>query len=553
MIAVGILICIVLTFIVMAVAIRCAYRYGRNKRVPQMITQITYHSQNGECCSNNNLDKTTDIHRIQKKTNNYVNTPLPHKTPYNDVDGDSVLDEFYTSHSCRKSTSQETGFHTASEQDGPTSTRSSPKRALSASYTKNSEQDSDFTSFETDSEDLTTSGIEEAMTPNEMRLVSSGSMMGVPSAFRLKNPLTPQEKNVLTPFMPNSAILMSGDETDTEISTNGNRQRRYSDNVSLGSNNNMENWYKTSSPSTIVDDEPMVLYNAPKSKKNRHKPANLPHIKQYKSSSPQNSPYSLSNNHIPLSSSPLTKSHHRSSFDYPPCSPLGANGPMYYNPIEQARLPVISESLPAKYGPPPPGYRHIIYPHDIHPPPVDHLPPHLRPEVPYYMGYQGTNLTPMGGSGTYREVRDLNSFSKVNPITYWEQQQRLRPIVDQDDPLHFLTEPCRKFDDVSTTPSVAESTVIDDKESSIIAPINIHRPAAARGVHNDYVMMPRLLAPPKFDPNEDKEDEEEMTISQSENAVFPSADCHTPTNMDIINTNTTTCTLTEQQLSSFTP
>lgn len=520
--AAGIII-VAIVFVIIVLALRFAYKRGKKEmQRPQLITQITYHS-NENCCKHNQ-DEIKDENDIivpikNKKSNNYVQTSLTTR-PYSDIDRDSSIN---SPCSYRKSTSQETGFHTASENP---STRSSPRRATSE---KDSEQDSDFTSYETDSEDLTTSGIEDAASPNNMRLVSSGSsMMGVPTSFRMAHPLSPQEKNVLTPVRPNSSMLLSDDETDTEISTATNRMRRYSDNDSITSYNK---WYKSSSPSTIVDGQPMVLYNAPPSKKGRHKnkPSNLPYIKHYKSASPQHSPYALSHTHPgPLSSSPLIKSH-RHNFEYPaPPIITSAHNPSYYDPIEHTRLPAIAESIPYPYH-----SSHHLYPHDQLPNPIG--PPHMHTEMPYYTGYQGTNLTPGGGVLNGTTYRDLNSFAKVNPITYWEQQQRLRPTVDQDDSLRFLTEPYRKFDDVSTTPSVAESTFIDDKESSIIVPHEIKRPPGVCSIRNDYIMMPRTLAPSHY-PDTSQETTENDKVDEVVITHFPSADC-TPT-LPSLNDNT---------------
>ena len=558
-----------LTLIILAISFRCAYIRGKKKRQPQFITQVTYHTGGSNIAIDDiKNDRDTLPSSISRKSNHYIQTSLMNglrsaRASSDDIDGDSVLDGYNSPCSYRKSTSQETGFHTASEHDGP-STRSSPRRVSDSG--KDSEQyDSDLTSFETDSEDLTTSGIEEVLSPNDVRLVSSGSMMGVPTSYRRKHQLSPQEKLALTPLRPNSSLLLSEDETDTEVSTTtnttNNHRIRYSDNESYASEARGNKWYKSNSPSTVVDSESNVPYGTKAAvlhKKNREKtkPPSLPHLKQHKSASPiqQLSPYALNHTHhpVPLSSSPLVQSHR---FDYPPPT----HNSHYVNHIDQVRLPAIAETLPLQY----PSYHHPTYNPRQH---NDHHtmggPNHLHgpADPPYYIGYQGTHLTPGGGANDGTTYRDLNSFAKVNPITYWEQQQRLRPTVDQDDPLHFLTEPYRKFEDVSTTPSVAESTVIDseDKESFIV-PSAIKRPSTSRGVHrNDYVNMPRKLPPHPYitqngsavhssssssrELNSEGEDDKEqmnhmLTADELQDGVithFPSADC-TPTLMSPAN------------------
>ncbi|XP_011405435.2 PREDICTED: uncharacterized protein LOC105313586 [Amphimedon queenslandica] len=504
----GLVLLVAVLLVVLAVLFRCVYKRGRKEREVEGQTQPSPHG-NGCYTETTPTDKGNSVQL--KRGNNYVKTSILKNHGQSSTDDiDSSSDMIPYTFGCRKSTSQETGFHTASEPEGPSS-RSSPRRESMMS--KESERySSDFTSLETDSEDLTTSGIDEIMSPNEVRLVSSGSMMGVPSSFRLQHPLTPTEKTLLKPLQPSSSLTLSEDETDTEVSTSSPRRRDpptgryyegrgYFDNDSLASNQNSPKWYKTSSPSTIIDSDSESINNGllsgsltrlssfPKGGRgNRHKshrpPNLLPHVRPHKGTSPHHSPFVSSPGY---SSSPLVKSH-RLAFDYPSMatSAITPAPPTYHPPHPphglyydhtEARLPSIAESV--QYQPRP-----------YHPRPHEHI-------DPYYTGYQGVALTPGGGAPT--AYCDLNSFSKVNPITYWEGQQRLHPIVDQDDPLRFLREPCRKFEDVSTTPSVAESgfteSVVADRDSTVSEPQGRNRPVTSRGVHNDYVVMPRTLPP----------------------------------------------------------
>ena len=55
------------------------------------------------------------------------------------------------------------------------------------------------------------------------------------------------------------------------------------------------------------------------------------------------------------------------------------------------------------------------------------------------------------------QFQDLKNVSTINPITYWETQDRLKPAVDQVDPYQVLSEPYIQFEDVSTDLSVTES------------------------------------------------------------------------------------------------
>ena len=55
------------------------------------------------------------------------------------------------------------------------------------------------------------------------------------------------------------------------------------------------------------------------------------------------------------------------------------------------------------------------------------------------------------------QFQDLKNVSTINPISYWEMQDRLKPAVDQVDPYQVLSEPYIQFEDVSTDLSVMES------------------------------------------------------------------------------------------------
>ena len=576
-IAIGGLIILSLTLTILAVTFRCAYIRGRRKQGIRFITQVTYHTKDNNPDEDNKICENTCPPRSVCRNNDYVNTRIRNSTE--EIDGDFVIEEVPSICSYRKSTSQETGFHTASELDG-TSRRTSPRR-MSDSKESSELFDSDYSPFETDSESLTTSGIEDALSPHDMRLVSSGSMMGVPSSFRRNHPLSPKERQALTPLRPNSGMLLTEDETDTEVSTTTNttNRRLYNDNDSLRSDSNGTKWYKSNSPSTIVDREsntPYGIQTAVLHRPARHlnKPPNLTNLKQYKNDSPPHHmnhiPSVHNNHHIPLSSSPLVQAQ-RLDYHVPVNFSPTRNHPFHYDHMEPPRLPVINESVPMQY----PSYHQTYHPrqHSDHTHmEMEMVPIHIRgdSDTPYYVGYQGTNLTPGGEVGSTR-YRDLNSFSLVNnnPIAYWEQQQRLRPTVD--DPLHFLKEPYTKFEDVSTTPSVVESTLIeggDDNDSPNIGSGlgGMRRPYTSRAIHNDYVQMHVLNRPPRSRRNSDRdstpttpttptrrelnsEGEEEYIPGQTKSSLsppifhFPSADCSptltSPNDSTIVDSNST--------------
>ena len=65
--------------------------------------------------------------------------------------------------------------------------------------------------------------------------------------------------------------------------------------------------------------------------------------------------------------------------------------------------------------------------------------------------------TPPSDREEQTQFQDLKNVSTINPISYWEMQDRLKPAVDQVDPYQVLSEPYIQFEDVSTDLSVTES------------------------------------------------------------------------------------------------
>lgn len=458
------LILLVIVLVIVLVLSRCQYvrckRRGEVEFTPSSssnrTTQLEQHQQSNGITKAESVT-LTDLEAAcaTRRTNDYVTHTITDQIPtFKPLVNGDIRGSLSPAFARPRSASQETGFHTASEQED--SRRNSHR----------SEQiDSDFSTCDTDSEDYTgTSGIEEVMSPHEMHLVSSGSMMGVPNHFRRKHPLSPRERNILTPLRPNSDLLS---ETDTEVSTTTttNPGRAYTDNDTNLSDPNAPKWYKTSSPSTIVDEDsntPHSLQAAVLHKQHRSKKKHsLSHFRQFKSSSPLHTQYI--HHHQPLSSSPLVRSQR---FNFPAVSPL-----------EPPNRAAITENTPTHYVyhqyPPIHPASHHTRQYSEHSYTDPAAPIHIRgiSDTPYYPGYQGTNLTPATHETPL--YRDLNSLAaQVNPITYWEQQRLLRPAVDQDDPLQLLSGPCVPFEDVSTEPSVIESSVVggEDNHSTIYMP-----------------------------------------------------------------------------------
>ncbi len=556
----GCLFVLIVVFAALLLVIRCAYIRGKQKQTVQFAMRVSYPSNKEE----EDIDPKPDSFipgetRVTRlRSNNYVQTAIKHtRDPSSEIDTDSTIDgPNHLLYSYRKSTSQETGFHTASEFDTP-SRQSSPRRAYDSGKSSSEQYDSDI---ETDSESLNTSGIEECLSPHDIRLLNSTGNVPIGLPHYRKKHLSSKERIALTPLHPNASYLLTEDETGSEVSTTTNttNQRICNDDDSIVSDPDGPKWYKQSSPSTIVstDNTPTHYHShtldSYKRPKRRMPPGTF---RPHKSNSPPHF-YVSHNGHSPLSSSPLVQKAHR--FDYPPYSPATSSSRGYHYDaavdMGGARLPAIEESAQFIHHQPP---YHMRQHSDHAYRDMGHIPhPQIHPElnpIPYYPGYQGTNLTPGGGVGgltpgsgiSSTNYRDLNSFAQVNPITYWEQQQRLRPTVD--DGLSFLAEPYTKFEDVSTTPSVIESTVIDDESVITSSEFgSIRRPMTSRGLHGEVgpVMFSKL---PRSRRNSERDSSEIISrdingsnTTLEDDAVphnvlkypithFPSADCNTPT------------------------
>jgi len=117
----------------------------------------------------------------------------------------------------------------------------------------------------------------------------------------------------------------------------------------------------------------------------------------------------------------------------------------------------------------------------------------------------------------------LNSLSKIDPISNWDAQDRMKIAVDHMDPCHLLSGPCVPFEYVSTDPSVVESQLTVDE--SVMG--GSHQMFDSRGGGEG---MPNLLDPIDINMRL-REDEIDSILTDSEAGIcqvmnhFPSADC----------------------------
>ena len=116
----------------------------------------------------------------------------------------------------------------------------------------------------------------------------------------------------------------------------------------------------------------------------------------------------------------------------------------------------------------------------------------------------------------------LNSLSKIDPISNWDAQDRMKIAVDHMDPCHLLSGPCIPFEYVSTDPSVVESQLTVDESV-----MGSHQMFESQGGGEG---MPNLLDPIDINMRL-REDEIDSILTDSEVGVcrvmnhFPSADC----------------------------
>lgn len=131
----------------------------------------------------------------------------------------------------------------------------------------------------------------------------------------------------------------------------------------------------------------------------------------------------------------------------------------------------------------------------------------------------------------------LSSLSKIDPISKWDAQARMKIAVDHMDPCHLLSGPYMQFEDVSTDPSVVESQLtIDD---SIMGE---HQVFDSQGGREGTAVM---LDPLDMRLVRLREDEIDSILTDSEFGQremnhFPSADCSSQYTATIVAGSTST-------------
>ena len=473
--------CVIFMFIMVA---RCGYnKYEKKKR--------TYHINNAEVGNGHvpvakpNFYTTVIPKHSSSESSNHehsigsVSTYHEHDIPDDMVD--TEIDNPPPFSRRRSTTSAESGIKTDTERDDK-SIGGYPRMEDSGN-----EKETDYSPPESDSDDVTSSCMETALSPSGLNLAgSTSSVSGIPIHVPPPRvPLTPKERKALTPLRPDSSTILSmsefDDETDFETDIPykpvprphralGNRS---SDSDSFSRTSASEpgtpKWYKSSTASDTereklraqgtrpyypTHSEPQRTYLPRKAPPPNHPPdyKSPPTFVQRKNSTPS---YSSQRPHLQSVDSPLSRSL-KQAYRSVPHSPLSAQP--QNNPHLTHTPELLSKSQPNRF-------QYNSAHHQLNSP----------QGYPYLFTSTSAPYHPRSFSGgdapqdppSQQQFQDLKSVSRINPISYWEMQDRMKSTVDQVDPYHILSEPYVQFEDVSTDPSVTESQLTMDESDRL--------------------------------------------------------------------------------------
>lgn len=407
-------------------------------------------------------------------------------------------------YSRRKSTtSVESGIKTDTDRDPSIRSREIPRMDDSGN-----ERDTDYSPPESESDDLTSSCcMETALSPVGVQLAgSSNDLMGIPPGGNLRSPLTPQERKIITPLRPPSCDVLEhhNEETDVEetvftYNTHDSptrssmpivlsRPARTNSDSDKTSRSSTPKWYKSSTASD-TEREKERIQNTRSYYTSRTSPTHTythstvapdyrpppPSFSERKSTSPLNpntrsrmlsstidSPlarntHKYENHPLPYADLPVRQRRHEYDQVHEPLSRNDSHGrgdgarshqAMRYTQIQKpysstmaTRRQNSGDSHHSRY------YNHPMM--------TSTLPTHFRGGAPS-RSFSTGDAPP---SESEQHFQDLKSVSTINPISYWEMQDRMKAAVDQVDPYQVLSEPFVQFEDVSTSPSVTESQI----------------------------------------------------------------------------------------------
>ena len=479
----------VLAFVLLA---KCGYsKYERKKRTYHFGREAPNNAANNVPTLKPNFYTTVLPRNSDSETSNQDRSTASMSTYHeHDIPDDMVDTETNKSFSRRRSTiSAESGIKTDTDRDDR-STGGFPRMEDSGN-----EKDTDYSPPESESDDVLSSCMETVLSPSGVNLVgSTSSVMGIPiHVSPCQVPLTPKERKALTPLRPDSSAILSMSEMDEETDMEAYKRARWppravgnrgtnSDSTSKASpsESGTPKWYKSSTASDTEREKMRALRTRPyypplvdtpyaRSPPTKASPPAAPHgyksppVFMHRSYSSQR-PYQQSID------SPLSQSYKQisSSGPHSPHSVQLQQTPELLSKSQPNRFCYPSSAVPHRQLNSPPSsigpHRQLSSPassprHPNSPPSttLSHHSPQAHPtymltstSVPYHScgGETPTNHP------QEQHFQDLKSVATINPISYWEMQDRMKSTVDQVD---VFSEPYIQFEDVSTNPSILES------------------------------------------------------------------------------------------------
>lgn len=376
------------------------------------------------------------------------------------------------------------------------------------------EKETDYSEGESASDDLSsTCFMQTALSPLGIHLNGSSHSISAnaSSVSSPRTPLTPKERKVITPLRPASTSLsvsevsnkkreLEEEDTDIEnaiayshtvpsLSRNSSARqsgRRGSDseNSRVSSSSSGSKWYKSSTASDTERERSRAnrAYHAPHSESLQYPlPPNYhPPPPQPKDQTPIAYP-NTRRSRVPIHITDSALSRNASKYESYQFSYMDV-------PVRDPRLGYDNHRLQQQ---------HHVLPKDNHNPPNgSSLTSKRSKNASAYPTQRQQSLTSTSYSRPYhnpgpgsalpahslfnhsisygnedktkrepeQRFQDLKSVSTINPIAYWEMQDRIKTVVDQVDPYQILSEPYIQFEDVSTDPSVIESQITQEQE-----------------------------------------------------------------------------------------
>ena len=485
---VGVLVIIIALLVAIVLLVKFRKRKSLTKKQTYCVgEQQLPHLGNGQCQRSrpNSYATMTPHHSRTDSERSYITSPrhLCDSSMSSNTNNEHSDEDLESSNSknivrSKSSTSEETGFHTASERD----TRSFPRMEDSGN-----EKETEYSPFDSESDDTSCVDTLTSARPNsESR--SNGRAIGLPAlsiASSLSSPpvsscgapLTPKEKKFITPLRPDSRSELD-EETDLDtdfsstILSKSCITRAYRASLKLKKPEGSDiafsgqQWYKSSTASDNEREKKRAQGNRAYYP-THSEPLRLPQMKnvspkqhngisynlrlQRKNSSPishqQNqlhrpvqftvtnslSPTSRINNGFPYSHRTLPSSGSNSSY-------VKEKQREKESSEAEDLTPVLSRSQPLK----------MHYPYNLcrqSPLESPRVPPHLVPRsyVPYYMRSYSEESTRHNDGNNFVDLGSVRT--NCDPIEYWEGQRRMKATVDQVDSYQVLSESFTHFED----------------------------------------------------------------------------------------------------------